>query len=170
MTLTRPLLAAFAAAALAALAPLAGCGSSSGGGASSCSPGSTHACDCSSGALGSATCDSTGTYGACECGGGDASTDTSAGNDTGTTADSGTGDGDMCNGCGDGGGLGDAMRLDAAPGTFGSTCNVNTDCNSMDCSQFPAKGGGFCTQPCTTPADCPPQALGCNGMGQCKVP
>jgi hypothetical protein len=155
---------------------VAGCSSSStSGGGGSCNPGAQQSCSCSGGASGVATCDNAGVYGECACAsGGDASTvDTgTSGEDSGTTGDdsSAAEGGDHCSGCGDGGGLGDATPLDAAPGTFGSMCAANSDCNSMDCSDFPAKGGGFCTVPCTTPADCPPQAQGCNGMGQCKVP
>jgi hypothetical protein len=114
-------------------------------------------------------------YGECVCEstGTDASTvDTgTGGDDSGTGSDASTaGDSDHCNGCGDGGGLGDSSPLDAAAGAFGSMCMAASDCTSMDCAQFPAKGGGFCTQPCTQASDCPPQAQGCNGMGQCKVP
>jgi hypothetical protein len=155
----------------------AGCSSSStSGGAGSCTPGAMQSCACSSGS-GTATCDSAGVYGECVCesGGADSSvqdTGTSTGADTGSPSDdsSTAPDGDHCSGCGDGGGLGDASPLDAAAGAFGSMCTQDSDCTSMDCSQFPAKGGGFCTVPCTQASDCPAQAQGCNGMGQCKVP
>jgi hypothetical protein len=151
-----------------------GCSSSSTSGGGSCNPGAMQSCTCSNGASGVASCDSAGAYGACACeSAGDASTvDTGATGEDGATGNdsSAAPDGDHCSGCGDGGGLGDASPLDAAPGTFGSTCASNADCTSMDCWDFPAKGGGFCTVPCTSPADCPPQAQGCNGMGQCKVP
>ncbi len=151
-----------------------GCSSSStSGGGGSCNPGAMQSCTCSNGASGVAGCDSAGLYGECACeSAGDASAvDTgAAGEDGGATDSAAATDGDHCSGCGDGGGLGDANPLDAAPGTFGSTCASNADCTSMDCWDFPAKGGGFCTVPCTSPADCPAQAQGCNGMGQCKVP
>ncbi len=153
-----------------------GCSSSStSGGGGTCNPGAMQSCSCSNGASGVSSCDSAGVYGECACeSGGDASVlDTGApGDDSGTGGNdsSAAADGDHCSGCGDGGGLGDASPLDAAAGAFGSMCTSNTDCTSMDCSDFPAKGGGFCTVPCTTAADCPPQAQGCNGMGQCKVP
>lgn len=123
--------------------------------------GEQRACVCGSTTSGTQTCLDTGVFGDCAC----------PVADGGGTSDA-TGDGnDMCNGCGDGGGMGDAgMRLDAAPGTFGAPCATNADCTSMDCNDYPAKGGHFCTQPCEVASDCPPQALGCNGMGQCKVP
>lgn len=163
-------------AAAALLLPIlaAACSSSSGGGAS-CPAGAQQSCSCEDGTSGTQTCGDDG-YGACSCGSptpdAGAGDSASPGTDSGTTAaDSSTGDeGDHCNGCGDGGGLGDASPLDAAPGTFGASCAANSDCNSMDCWDFPAKGGGFCTVPCTQASDCPPQAQGCNGMGQCKVP
>jgi hypothetical protein len=166
-----PLAAAFLVASLAA-----GCSSSSSSGSGgSCTPSAMQSCTCSDGSSGTATCDSAGVYGECACASGTdaAAPDTGTSNeDSGTASNdsSAAGDGDHCNGCGDGGGLGDSSPLDAAAGAFGSMCTANTDCTSLDCSQFPAKGGGFCTQPCTTAADCPPQAQGCNGMGQCKVP
>lgn len=153
----------------------AGCSSSSAsGGGSNCTPGAMQSCSCSSGGAGTATCDSAGVYGECACGPTlDASaldSGTSGGNDSGSSDSAAADDVDHCSGCGDGGGLGDSSPLDAAAGAFGAMCTSDTDCTSMDCSQFPAKGGGFCTVPCTTAADCPPQAQGCNGMGQCKVP
>jgi hypothetical protein len=168
-------LSPLAAAAFLVACLVAGCSSSTSGGGGSCTPNAMQSCTCSNGASGVATCDSAGAYCECACA---STTDTSAadagsgGDDGGTTGnDSSTAtDGDHCNGCGDGGGLGDANPLDAAAGAFGSSCTASTDCTSTDCSQFPAKGGGFCTVPCITAADCPPQATGCNGMGQCKVP
>ncbi len=141
---------------------LGACSSSSGGGGgSTCSMGEQKACVCGSTTSGTQTCLDTGVFGECAC----PAADSGSGGDA-------TGDGnDMCNGCGDGGGVADGeMRLDAAPGTFGAPCTSNADCNSMDCNPFPAKGGSFCTQPCEVASDCPAQALGCNGMGQCKVP
>jgi hypothetical protein len=151
----------------------AGCSSSSGGG-SSCPEGAQQSCSCEDGTTGTQTCGGEG-FGACACGSspdsGGADTGQSGGDGGNAAPESSTGDeDDHCNGCGDGGGLGDANPLDAAPGTFGASCAANSDCNSMDCWDFPAKGGGFCTVPCTQASDCPPQAQGCNGMGQCKVP
>jgi hypothetical protein len=166
-------------AAVTFLAPLlfAACSSSSSAGSSGCATGAQQACSCSNGGSGMETCGSDGVFGACSCssGGPDASVDTGTGggadsstpsNDSSTETDTG----DHCNGCGDGGGLGDSMPLDAADGTFGSMCTQDSDCTSDDCSDFPAKGGSFCTVPCTMASDCPAQAQGCNGMGQCKVP
>jgi hypothetical protein len=66
-----------------------------------------------------------------------------------------------------GGGGADA----GGPGAFGAACQQNADCASNDCQLFQGKGGYYCTQPCQTAADCPnPPNLGCNNMGQCKVP
>lgn len=146
--------------ALASALALDACSSSSGGtGGSTCSMGEQKACICGSTTSGTQTCLDTGVFGACAC----PAADSGGGSDA-------AGDG-TCNGCGDGGGLPDGeMRLDAAPGTFGAPCMTAADCSSMDCNPFPAKGGSFCTQPCEVASDCPAQALGCNGMGQCKVP
>jgi hypothetical protein len=156
----------------AVLFPLvaAGCSSSSGGG-SSCPEGAQQSCACDNGTTGTQTCGGEG-FGACACGSSPDSggVDSSGGEDGGTPEASAGDETDHCNGCGDGGGLNDSSPLDAAPGTFGASCAANSDCQSMDCWDFPAKGGGFCTVPCTMASDCPPQAQGCNGMGQCKVP
>jgi hypothetical protein len=158
----------------------AGCSSSStSGGSASCTAGQTQACSCSGGGSGTQSCLSDGAWGGCDCAGGtdsgtgplDSSTNDNdsaipEGDSSTTPQDSGM---MMCPGCGDGGGPGDASPLDAAAGAFGSTCTQASDCTSMDCFLFPAKGM-FCTQPCQSAADCPASSGGCNGMGQCKVP
>lgn len=140
------------------------CSSSSGGGGSTCTMGEQKSCDCGSMATGTQTCLDTGEFGACSCPSADSgSGSSSGGGDASSQSDGNT----MCNGCGDGGGM-DAAVFDAAPGTFGAPCMSNADCNSMDCHDYPAKGGSFCTLPCD--AGCPAVAGGCNMMGQCKVP
>ena len=57
----------------------------------------------------------------------------------------------------------DAMNL-----PFGAACLSGEQCTTGVCFDFQARGT-FCTQPCTTNADCPSTLLGCNGMGFCKV-
>jgi hypothetical protein len=165
---TMKLRSAFVWAAGATLLPFAfavGCSSGSGSGAS-CSAGETRACSCSgSGGTGTETCGAGGTYGACSCGDQDGSTD----------GDTETCDGSHGQGCGDGGGLQDVGSWmpscpDAGSLGFACACTQGTNCQSGDCFDFSAKGH-FCTKPCAMTSDCPnPPDLGCNGMGQCKVP
>jgi hypothetical protein len=71
---------------------------------------------------------------------------------------------------GGGGGGGGGGASDAGGLPFGSACTSNAQCTSNDCFNFNARGM-FCTEPCTPPGmSCPNGGLGCNGMGQCKVP
>jgi len=121
-----------------------GSGSSSGGTSSGVSGSSSGGGSSSSGASGSSS------------GSGSGGSSSGGEDDAGASSSSGGGSG--------GGEAGGA-------GAFGATCQQNSDCASNDCQVFQGKGGSFCTQPCQTAADCPnPPNLGCNNMGQCKVP
>lgn len=173
--MTARILASLLPVTLFVSAIVGGCSSSSGAGGS-CTPGESRACSCASGGSGTETCGTNGEYAACSCG--SASGDSGAGGDS-SSSDDASSSGDACAdgstgpGCdhGDGSTPGyDGGWEAGAPGTFGSACTQNSDCQSMDCFDFNAKGMR-CTQPCTTNADCPnPPNLGCSGMGQCKVP
>jgi hypothetical protein len=92
-------------------------------------------------------------------------------------------DAGVTHGCGQGGqGPGDrddgggqtAPPPDASPDAknlpFGASCLNNAQCTSDICYDYRAKGQ-FCTNKCTTNADCPPPPLspGCNGMGLCRT-
>ncbi len=57
----------------------------------------------------------------------------------------------------------DAMNL-----PFGAECLDDAQCASTICFDYVVKGQ-FCTQLCTTSADCPPPSLGCSGQGVCRV-
>ena len=152
------------------------CSSSSSPSGGQCTPAETQACTCTSGATGTATCDASGSFQACSCpsSGNDASTPGNDAATSGNDASSGSEGGMHCPGCGDGGGPDDSSfeagsANDAGLFPFGHSCTMASDCQSNDCFDFNAKGM-FCTQPCSTGADCPnPPNLGCSGMGQCKV-
>ncbi len=58
--------------------------------------------------------------------------------------------------------------LDAAGLGLGAPCWNNAQCESNLCFDYNVKGQ-FCSLRCTTDADCPAPALGCNGMGVCRV-
>jgi hypothetical protein len=58
--------------------------------------------------------------------------------------------------------------LDASGLGFGASCWDNAQCASDLCFDYKVRGT-FCTQVCTTNADCPSGSPGCNGMGVCRV-
>jgi hypothetical protein len=60
------------------------------------------------------------------------------------------------------------VAVDASNLPFGSPCWDNAQCTSGICYDYKVKGQ-FCTQSCTTNADCPAPSLGCNGMGFCRM-
>jgi hypothetical protein len=70
-------------------------------------------------------------------------------------------------------GMGDLAGATDGLVPFLGPCTMNSDCESMICGDYPAKGGMFCTNKCTmmtAAQDCPPPSPGCNNMGLCKVP
>jgi len=78
-------------------------------------------------------------------------------------------------GSGGAGGAGGSGGMDAAPDgvpgdggglPFGANCTANDQCASNLC--FMGGTQSYCSQHCTSPADCPPQATGCNMMGFCR--
>ena len=108
---------------------------------------------------------------------GDAATDAGADSACMLTVD----DAGVTHGCGQGGqGPGDhddgggmaPPPPDAAPDAtdlpFGASCLDNAQCASGMCFDFNVRGT-FCTKACSTNADCPPESLGCNGMGVCRL-
>jgi hypothetical protein len=59
---------------------------------------------------------------------------------------------------------------DASDLPLGSPCWDNAQCASGICFDYAVKGT-FCTQPCSSNADCPsPPFMGCNAMGVCRMP
>ena len=71
----------------------------------------------------------------------------------------------------DGGGAAPApptVPMDASDLPFASSCWNNAQCESNLCFDYVVKGQ-FCSLRCETDSDCPPPALGCNGMGVCRV-
>lgn len=79
-----------------------------------------------------------------------------------------TGPGDRDDGGDAGGPPPPDAALDASDLPFGASCWDGAQCASGLCFDYAVKGQ-FCTQRCTANADCPPQSLGCNGMGVCRV-
>jgi hypothetical protein len=70
-------------------------------------------------------------------------------------------------------GGGDIVIPDGGKVPYLGACTTNDQCESGVCNAYPAKGGSFCTNPCTVATqaqDCPPPSPGCNHMGSCKVP
>jgi hypothetical protein len=115
-----------------------------------------------------------------------AETSTSPPTDASTTAtDAGcmlwVDDAGVTQGCGQGGmGPGDRddgggapappppdASLDASDLGFGASCWDNAQCVSYLCFDYKARGQ-FCSQICTTNAECPLPSPGCNGMGVCR--
>lgn len=72
----------------------------------------------------------------------------------------------------DGGGAPAPPPPNVPPGAmslpFGAECLDNAECASSICYFYRVKGQ-FCTQLCTTSADCPPASPGCSGQGVCRV-
>lgn len=58
--------------------------------------------------------------------------------------------------------------LDASDLGFGASCWDNAQCASDLCFDYKARGQ-FCSQVCTTNAECPSTSPGCNGMGVCRM-
>jgi hypothetical protein len=112
-----------------------------------CYEGDYRSCGCADGARGYQPCLGT-TFGACVCDG------TTPGLLTTTTS----------SGAGGAAGSGGAPLL-----PFMSECEDSAECETKSCYFYAAKGS-FCTQPCTSPADCPPPSSGCNNKGVCKPP
>ncbi len=85
----------------------------------------------------------------------------------------GCGQGDMGPGDRDDGGGGPPppppdAALDASELGFGASCWDNAQCASDLCFDFKVRGT-FCSQICSTNAQCPSTSPGCNGMGVCRV-
>ncbi len=109
-----------------------------------CYPGDYLECRCDSGERGYSQCNGDGiTYGEC--------------------AFCGTTPGAPASGSGGEGNGGGALL------GFLEVCELDEQCASNVCHEFPAKGM-FCSQACDGPEDCPPPSSGCNMMGICKAP
>jgi hypothetical protein len=122
-----------------------------------CLPGDYAPCTCANGAAGGALCDAIGSsFGSCDCtilldaaiDENDAANDV---DDDASSSDSGG----MCSG---------TSNLELT-----CPCSDDSDCASDFCFTYPSKGP-HCSAHCTTDAQCPPPALGCNPQGVCKVP
>ena len=144
-------------------------GTGDGTSAQTCKAGSTVACTCADGASGTEACGST----TCTC----ASAPVDGGSGPIGTSDSGTsedtGVSDTGTGNGDGGHLHDSgpTASDAAAGTYGADCKVDTDCTDPVYNAcFVGGNRSFCTKHCATAADCPtPPTVGqCNKQLYCK--
>ncbi|MEO7112383.1 MAG: hypothetical protein ABI183_18200 [Polyangiaceae bacterium] len=121
-----------------------------------CNPGDYLPCTCAGDVAGAALCDEIGSsYGMCDCTILlDAGTDVDVTENTDAASDAND-SGGPCSGEVD-------LQLTCA-------CNDNSNCASDFCFTYPSKGP-HCSAHCTTDAQCPPPALGCNPQGICKIP
>lgn len=119
-----------------------------------CLPGDYAPCTCANGAAGGALCDAIGSsYGSCDCTILlDAAIESDAANDA---SDASNDSGGACSG---------TSNLELT-----CPCAGDSNCASDFCFTYPSKGP-HCSAHCTTDAQCPPPALGCNPQGICKVP
>lgn len=77
------------------------------------------------------------------------------------------GPGDRDDGGGMEAGLPDVSQ-DAMDQPLYAPCWDNAQCTTGICFEFGPKGQ-FCTETCSSNADCPAPSLGCNGMGVCRA-
>jgi hypothetical protein len=122
-----------------------------------CLPGDYVSCACPGDVAGAALCDDIGSsYGACDCTFFfDAGLDASE-SDAPQEAEAAASDaGGVCSG---------TSNLELT-----CPCSDDSSCASDFCFTYPSKGP-HCSAHCTTDAQCPPPALGCNPQGICKIP